>query len=227
MRQTGWMPRARETTFNMVAASNDTPSRAMGSGFGDFNGGLQNLPRFLENWYDGTKEISVNIQGSFIQFDRSAYSTAPYQTIVNPNAPQQINPETKLQSLFEAPPSSALATLNPLSPLPVPVTSYNGVPLPRPLYRTNNSSSLGVGGRTPFFNPPDRKWGFDVGLLSQPADLFTQKFTTPPSTPTPNEYFREVPRDDEWVKTLMCAELAASPGTRALSNSNLPTGGCS
>jgi hypothetical protein len=233
MKNTGWMPRAVETTFNMVAASNDTPSRAMGNGFGDFNGGLQNLPRFLENWYDGAQETPANIQGSFIQFNRSAYSTAPYQPILNPRAPQQVDLETKLRSLFDAPPSGAVATLGTLSPpTPTPVTvSYPGGVLDY-LYRTDNSSVPpavvpGGGGRTPFFSPPTRNWGFDVGLLSQPADLFTQKFTTPPSTPTPNEYFREVARDDEWVKTLMCAELAASPGTRALSGSNLPTGGCS
>ncbi|TAF19962.1 MAG: hypothetical protein EAZ73_13915 [Oscillatoriales cyanobacterium] len=225
VKNTAWLPLARQTTFNMVAGSNDTPSRAMGNGFGDFNGGLQNLPRFVENWYDGTAEIAANIQGSFIQFNRSAYSTAPYQPIINPNAPQQTNLELKLRSLFDAPPPTALTPLNPPAPLPAPVT-YNGG-APEVLYRTDNSSVPGKGGRTPFFSPPTRNWGFDVGLLSQPADLFTQKFTTPPSTPTPNEYFREVARDDEWVKTLMCAELAASPGTRALSGSNLPTGGCS
>ena len=122
------MPRAVETTFNMVAASNDTPSRAMGNGFGDFNGGLQNLPRFVENWYDGTKEIPANIQGSFIQFDRSAYSTAPYQPILNPNTLQQRNPQIKLQSLFQAPPSNAVAALNPPTPAPVSVVYTGGAP---------------------------------------------------------------------------------------------------
>lgn len=214
VKNTGWMPRAVETTFNMVAASNDTPSRAMGNGFGDFNGGLQNLPRFVENWYDGTKEIPANIQGSFIQFNRSAYSTAPYQPILNPNTLQHQNQQTKLRSLFDAPPSNSLTTTALIPSLPAPVTvNYNGGAAPDFLYRTDNSSVPpavvpGGGGRTPFFSPPTRNWGFDVGLLSQPADLFTQKFTTPPSTPTPNEYFREVPRDDDWVKTLMCGVVA-------------------
>ncbi|MBV6627428.1 MAG: hormogonium polysaccharide biosynthesis protein HpsA [Rivularia sp. (in: Bacteria)] len=68
------------------------------------------------------------------------------------------------------------------------------------LYRTPTS-----GGRTPFYTPPSRQWGFDVGLLSQLPDLFAQTFTLPPTT-QPNEFFREVSRDDQWVKTLLCAK---------------------
>jgi hypothetical protein len=145
----------------------------------------------LESW-DGN--IGSVIQGSFIQFNRSAYSTAPYIPILNPDAPQQ-TAQTKLRSLFEESPIGA----------PPPITYSGGTPLP--FYRTRNAS-ITIGGndvgRLPFFMPPLRDWGFDVGLLSQPPDLFTRKFTTPPSTPTPAEYFREVPRNDEWIHTLMC-----------------------
>ena len=87
-----------------------------------------------------------------------------------------------------------------------------------PYYRTSNASiTIGgtVVGRLPFFIPPLRDWGFDVGLLSQPPDLFTRKFTTPPSTPTPAEYFREVGRDDEWVQTLMCGVIEQTPAIKA------------
>ncbi|MBE9096688.1 hormogonium polysaccharide biosynthesis protein HpsA [Tychonema sp. LEGE 07203] len=198
---TGWISKAVKTTYNMVVGSNDTPSRSLGNGFGDSNGGLQNLTRFLESW---NGDIATVIQGSFIQFDRSAYSTAPYIPILNPDAPQQSDP-LKLRSLFESPPTQALTSLNPPAPAPVSVTYNGGAPLP--FYRTSNASITVSGnlvGRLPFFTPPKREWGFDVGLLSQPPDLFTRKFTTPPSTPTPAEYFREVPRNDEWVKTLMC-----------------------
>jgi hypothetical protein len=38
--------------------------------------------------------------------------------------------------------------------------------------------------------------------------LFTQRFTTPSTRTQPAEYFREVPRNDEWVKTLMCGKTA-------------------
>ncbi|AFY54113.1 hypothetical protein Riv7116_1553 [Rivularia sp. PCC 7116] len=68
------------------------------------------------------------------------------------------------------------------------------------LYRTDIS-----GGRTPFYTPPSRQWGFDVGLLSQLPDLFAQTFTLPPTT-RPNEFFRQVSRDDQWVQTLLCAK---------------------
>ncbi|MEG4232235.1 hormogonium polysaccharide biosynthesis protein HpsA [Microcoleus sp. Pol11C3] len=192
---TGWIPKAVKTTSNMVVGSNDTPSRSLGSGVGDSNGGVQNLARFLESW-DANVESSV-IQGAFIQFNRSAYSTAPYIPILNPVAPQQ-SAQTKLRSLFDSSP-------NPPSP-PAPSITYSGG-TPLPYYRTSNANITVSGnqvGRLPFFTPPLRSWGFDVGLLSQPPDLFTRKFTTPPSTPTPAEYFREVPRNDEWVKTLMC-----------------------
>ncbi len=73
-------------------------------------------------------------------------------------------------------------------------------------YWTLNGAPAGT---LPYYWPPGRNWGFDVGLLSQLPDLFAQRFTVPPSAP-PAEYFREVGRDDNWVKTLLCAKQAAS-----------------
>ncbi|MEG4633902.1 hormogonium polysaccharide biosynthesis protein HpsA [Microcoleus sp. AR_TQ3_B6] len=205
--QTGWIPGAvaTGTTFNLIVGSNDTPSRALGNNVGDFNGGLQNLPRFLESWAN----IASNIQGSFIQFNRSAYSTAPYLPILDPAAPQQTDPNTKLLSLF-AP--SQLTTPPPLIPAtPAPFVISNP---PDAGYRTSTGSIPGgTLGRIPFFTPPTRNWGYDVALVSQSPDLFTQRFTTPPSKSTPDEFFREVPRNDPWVETLMCAELAQGTAT--------------
>ncbi|MFN6518096.1 MAG: hormogonium polysaccharide biosynthesis protein HpsA [Nostoc sp. CreGUA01] len=60
-----------------------------------------------------------------------------------------------------------------------------------------------------YFAPTNRNWGFDVGLLSEQPDLFAQRFTAPP-TGRPNEFFREVGRDDPWVKTLLCAGEASN-----------------
>ncbi|MEG4170816.1 MULTISPECIES: hormogonium polysaccharide biosynthesis protein HpsA [unclassified Microcoleus] len=208
---TGWIPKAVKTTSNMVVGSNDTPSRTLGSGVGDSNGGVQNLTRFLESW-DGN--VGSVIQGSFIQFNRSAYSTAPYIPILNPAAPQQ-TAQTKLRSLFDSSPNPPSTT----------ITYTGGAPLP--YYRTSNASitvSGNVVGRLPFFIPPLRDWGFDVGLLSQPPDLFTRKFTTPPSTPNPAEYFREVARNDDWVKTLMCGVLEADTTKKA--TETIPTADC-
>jgi hypothetical protein len=202
---TGWVPRAADnTTFNLIMAAGDTPSRALSTTpnaeWGDFNGGLQNLPRFLEIWSNATGNFSTNILGSFIQQNRSAFSTAPYLPVLPAAANFPINAGDRLSSLF------ALST-----PIPGPIeplTTYNI-----------------QGGRIPYFTPPDRSWGFDVGLLSQPPDLFTQKFTTPPSRPSPDEYFREVPRNDEWVTALMCSKLAAN-NLNATSSRPSPSPNC-
>ncbi|PSB36851.1 hypothetical protein C7B69_04190 [filamentous cyanobacterium Phorm 46] len=192
-KDTGWIPSAVETTFNLIIGAGDTPSRALDTSVGDFNGGLQNLPRFLESWNQGT--VATNIQGSFIQQTRSAFSTAPYQPILPGSSPPQTAAATKLLSLFAQ---------SPTTPLNIPET----------VYRTEGGRAL------PYFSPPKRNWGFDVGILSQAPDLFAQKFTTPSITP-PAEYFREVGRDDEWVKTLMCGVLE-NGGTNA--TSSRPTG---
>jgi len=205
--QTGWIPRAvaAGTTFNLIVGSNDTPSRALGNNVGDFNGGLQNLPRFLESW----DTIDTNIQGSFIQFNRSAYSTAPYLPILDRDAPQQTALNTRLLSLF-AEPQLATPPLLPLLPNPFFIPNP-----PEAGYRTPAGGIPGGTGlgRIPFFTPPRRNWGYDVGLVSQSPDLFTQRFTTPPTKSTPDEFFREVPRNDTWVETLMCAQLDAGAGT--------------
>ncbi|MEG4453763.1 hormogonium polysaccharide biosynthesis protein HpsA [Microcoleus sp. N9_A1] len=172
VRLTGWIPQAVNTTFNLIIGAGDTPSRALNANSGDFNGGLQNLPRFLESWNNGG--VTTNIRGSFIQQNRSAFSTAPYQPIL----PQG---------------TSALASLFQIPGVPVIPTTYN----------TDAGSGL-----IPYFSPPARNWGYDVGLLSQPPDLFTQRFTTPSTKTQPAEYFREVSRNDPWVTTLMCGTVA-------------------
>jgi len=64
---------------------------------------------------------------------------------------------------------------------------------------------LGNGwGYLPYYVAPVRNWGFDVALLSQSPDLFAQKLTLAPTSP-PNEFFREVGRDDSWIQALLCA----------------------
>jgi hypothetical protein len=190
VKETGWLARAKATSFHLIVGAGDIPSRTLNADTGDTNGGLQNLPRFLESWQIDGADIPTDIKGSFVQLNRSAYSTSPYLPILPPNAPSMSNATTKLKSLFE--PTNAAITYN------APATAY----------RSDG------GGRFPYFIPPKRDWGFDVGLLSQPPDLFTQRFTTPPRQTQPDEYFREVGRDDKWVQTLMCAELAG--GKRAV-----------
>lgn len=161
-----WIQKALTTEFNLIVASNDVPSRAISATLGDTNGGMQNLPRFMENW----KGLTNSIAGSFIQFKRSAYATAPYLSLFNDSG-SSFNAK-----LFETD-------------------------------TTNVTYKIETGGGTiGYFVPPNRDWGFDVGLLSQPPDLFAQKFTLPASQKKPDEYFREISRDDDWVKALLCAE---------------------
>ncbi|MEH2338381.1 hormogonium polysaccharide biosynthesis protein HpsA [Nostoc sp.] len=87
-------------------------------------------------------------------------------------------------------------------------------------YPINNSN-----GQLPFYQPPNRQWGYDVALLSQSPDAFSQKLAITPNN-KPNEYFREVGRDDTWVQTLLCAKKA-SDSTYVVDADQRPTSGCS
>lgn len=72
--QDNWLQTAKDTTVNAVFVSGNSPSRPQ-----EESAGLPNFIRLLENW----KNKTLNIKGSFIQLQRSAYATAPFATIVN------------------------------------------------------------------------------------------------------------------------------------------------
>ncbi len=80
---TSWLQAGTSGTFNMIIGAGDTPARP-----GEFNGGLQNLPRFLENFNPNGQRQNINILGSFIQTGRSKFATAPYQTMRSDAATQ-------------------------------------------------------------------------------------------------------------------------------------------
>ncbi|MBD2453360.1 hypothetical protein H6G80_04640 [Nostoc sp. FACHB-87] len=168
VKNTKWLPKATETTFNLVIAAGDTPIRVGNTTnpYYEINGGLHNFPRFLENWDD----VKANILGSFIQFKRSIYATAPFQVFVRPSP----SGNAVANSLFSERQNS---------------------------YYHSDSAGIGL---APYYMPPLRNWGFDVGLLSQTPDLFAQRFVIPTTDP-PDEYYREVSRDDPWVQALLCA----------------------
>ncbi|MBD1932524.1 MULTISPECIES: hormogonium polysaccharide biosynthesis protein HpsA [Cyanophyceae] len=179
-----WLQRpSTGTIFNLAVAGGDSPSNGTRN---EQNGGLQNFVRFLENW---KADIPARISGSFIQFKRSAYATAPFKevttTLTPPTSPFGY---TKLYS----------TTISPINP-----------------------SNPDLGGGSPFYVEPNRFWGFDVALLSQIPDLFSQRFTTP-SAGDPNEFYREVGRDDKWVQTLLCAKLASNGTTPAIDGDQRP-----
>ncbi len=81
------------------------------------------------------------------------------------------------------------------------------------LYATN----LNDKGRNNAYMAPLRRWGFDVGLLSQFPDLFSQRFTLPP-TDAPNEYYREANRSDAWITALLCARNASTDPNNPLAD---------
>jgi len=88
-------------------------------------------------------------------------------------------------------------------------------------YPADNSSS-------PYYVAGRRNWGFDIGLLSQAPDLFSQKFTVPVTKK--QNYYRQVGRDDDWVKVLLCAVEPTDPnaditvGSSTIKAAKGPTG---
>jgi len=197
--QQNWVQQASTTsanTFNIGFAAGNSPSRPT-----EYSAGLQNFVRFLENWYMGSGAQSAgtttsNISGSFIQFKRSSYATAPYAQIITATSTTAPSSTTPSMSLFVTP-------LN---------NSSN---------KNNYYTNQGTTGTTPYYVPPNRNWGFDVALLSQLPDLFAQQFTVPPSSP-PTEYFREVNSDDTWLQALLCAKQYGT-GNNAVTAQYRPT----
>jgi hypothetical protein len=181
-------------------AGTTTYNLVLGSGNGpsrpnESNGGLENFPRLLENWLSGTKGTrgTVQILGSFIQIRRSRYATAPA-------IPLQLKTGSTNNDLVTAPAMFGVAS-----------TDFSDA------YNSNN-----VDRRVSYYTASNRNWGFDVGILSQPPDLFAQKFTAP-STEPPDNYFREVSRDDEWVRELLCSKLAdPNDPTKATTTNAVP-----
>lgn len=180
---TKWLPTANvETTFNLVAAAGDTPARPI-----EDNGGLHNFLRFVEMW-SGT---NVKAFGSFVQYKRSVFATAPWQPLISS---ADGGTGGTIGGLFDY----------------------------QQAYQTTNSD-----GKVPFYKAPNRRWGFDVALLKQVRpDLLAERFSTEPVL-SANEFFREVPRNDAWVTSLMCAKVVSN-GSNAVNNTerpaNCPTG---
>lgn len=182
-----WLQRvAADTTINAVLVSGNNPSRAA-----EESAGLHNFVRLLERWDDR----KLNVKGSFIQFKRSAYATAPFATVLTDTASATATATNNL-SLFDYPNNT---------------------------YKVANGTPTGT---LPYYRRGTGQWSFDVGLLSQSPDLFAQKFTQQFAAP-PQEYFREVERDDRWIQTLLCAAQGTGTSyTYAIDASEQPITGC-
>ncbi|EAW35923.1 hypothetical protein L8106_07611 [Lyngbya sp. PCC 8106] len=79
---------------------------------------------------------------------------------------------------------------------------------------TGNDAKYNVanaGGKIGYFAPPNRSWGFDLGLYYQPPDYFSRKFARLDKDAEGDlivqQYFRELPQDDPWVKGILCAKV--------------------
>jgi hypothetical protein len=179
-----WLQQPRSTNYNAAFVVGNSPDRP-----GESSAGLHNLVRFQENWSpeNGTSAApqpkqSATIKGSFIQIQRSSYATAPYGSIRRgPIRPGVAQP-------------IAAGTGGGLSIFGYPAQQYPS----------------GIAANTlSHFSPPIRQWGFDVGLLSQTPDLFSQRFTE--NISKTQNYYRQVGRDDPWVQALLCAAAPANP----------------
>ena len=192
------VPGDRTETYNAVFIMGDSPSRPFPNNpanLGESGGGLANFPRFLEVWENtGNDDTTATkgktkIMGSFIQFKKSVYATAPFEQVDDP---------TKDNSLFF---DGAMPDYN------ANFQPATGSPQKPYLYKGGAS-----GRKAMYYRAPTRLWGYDVGLLSQTADLFSRRFANP-TAGTPNEYYREVSRDDAWIQTLLCAAQQTTGAT--------------
>ncbi|MBD2308767.1 hypothetical protein H6G17_25180 [Chroococcidiopsis sp. FACHB-1243] len=63
------------------------------------------------------------------------------------------------------------------------------------------------------YKPPNRLWGYDVGLQYAPAGAAARRFVT--LNNTRSEFYRELPVDDPYIKNLRCTKL----GTQQIDSS--------
>lgn len=100
--RTSGLPGASATTYNVaMIAGNQT------SGVGNYNGGLENLPRFHENWTG----INCTIKGAMVNTWTSAHATAPWVYGGNRyQAPNRIwSYNTAYNSVLNLPPFTPMA----------------------------------------------------------------------------------------------------------------------
>ncbi|QEQ01743.1 hypothetical protein FFX45_10380 [Thermosynechococcus sp. CL-1] len=62
-----------------------------------------------------------------------------------------------------------------------------------------------------YYSPPNRRWGYDVGLQLAPAGPVASRFITPARQRS--EYYRELPADDPYILRLRCAPRPGGGGT--------------
>jgi hypothetical protein len=128
------------------------------------------------------QNVPVKIAGGFIQNTKSRFATAPFST-----TGPLVNGYSDIKTVF----------MNPALPSSTGLSAY------QLFYQS------GTGQQIPYYSPPIRLWGYDVGLLTQQPDRFAERFAVP--IPGSNEFFREISGDDPWVQTLLCALEPTDP----------------
>ena len=182
-------PSVNETNINMVAVAGQGPVRIQpATARNEDGGGLHNFIRTLESWggstsSGGLSNAVLRINGSFIQTKANNFATAPFFPLLNDD---DIDIEGEYLFIDRQGYKTATGGL--------PLAGFGG-----------GSSALGA---LPYYTAPQRQFGFDVGLLTQPADLFAEQFTVEKAE-SPKEFLREVSRDDDWVEALMCGAQAS------------------
>jgi hypothetical protein len=78
-------------------------------------------------------------------------------------------------------------------------------------------TATGYGNTTGYYKPPNRRWGYDVGLLYVPPAPAARRFVT--FGAPRSEYYRELPADDPYVVNLRCAK--DKNGTLIFSQNNV------
>ncbi|MFN4280181.1 MAG: hypothetical protein ACK4IR_08110, partial [Thermosynechococcus sp.] len=63
-----------------------------------------------------------------------------------------------------------------------------------------------------YYVPPTRRWGYDVGLQLAPLGPVARRMFTP-SKEERNEYYKEMPAEDPYIKQLRCAQRPANLGS--------------
>ncbi len=92
------MPAASNTQYNTVFVTGNVPTK-----YGQYSGGLENFPRFLENW----SGKSVDIAGGFIQLFRSKFATGLWNGTYYSAPSRNWKSENRFSSLDDIPPGFA------------------------------------------------------------------------------------------------------------------------
>lgn len=198
---------APTTTVNIYFVAGNTPSRAYvpyttsataGNPSAtiytaETGGGLQNFVRFSENWTGQALKIS----GGFIQNTRSTFATGPF-SITAPYTTLATSGCVASSSLTYAARATCIDTSSDVQ------TWFTNPAAPNePLSNFSKYVQSITTQSIPYYSPPRRLWGFDVGLLVQQPDLFAQRFSQ--AKPGFSEFFRETNKEDRWVRTMLCA----------------------